>query len=139
MAKELSIEEAVERARRAQEDRITAIRAVAQARQKLADVREATAHELAELQAKIAGRVGEAEREDVRAYNAAVTAGWSPDELRKIGFSEPDKKARARRRAARKTTPTSENRPTPATTPGTPAHVPHPDDLPGVESQTVDA
>lgn len=102
MAKELSIEEAVERAKRAQEDRIVAIRQLAEARQGVADVREETARELADLQASVAQRVGDAEREDVKAYNAALSAGWSSDELRKIGFTEPDKKVRAKRRAARK-------------------------------------
>ena len=38
----------------------------------------------------------------IRAYNAAQSAGWSADELRKIGLPEPEKKARVRRRAARK-------------------------------------
>lgn len=94
----------MERAQRAQEDRLNAIRTVAQARQILADVREETNQELAELQARIKQRIGEAEREDVRAYNTAVSAGWSAEELRKIGFTEPDKKARTRRRAARKPT-----------------------------------
>lgn len=65
-------------------------------------MRERTDRELAELQARIAEQIAEAEREDVRAYNAAVSAGWTADELRKIGFSEPDKKVRARRRATRK-------------------------------------
>lgn len=107
MAKEPSIEEAVERARRAQEDRISAIRLVGEARQSLADVREETARELAELQAQIAKRVSDAEREDVKAFNAAITAGWSVEELRKIGYAEPDKKVRARRRSTRKTGPKS--------------------------------
>lgn len=107
MAKEPSIEEAVERARRAQEDRISAIRLVGEARQNLADVREETARELAELQAQIAKRIADAEREDVKAFNAAMTAGWSVEELRKIGYAEPDKKVRARRRSTRKTGPKS--------------------------------
>lgn len=68
----------------------------------MADVRDETARELAELQASVAQRVGDAEREDVKAYNAALSAGWSSDELRKIGFGGPDKKVRAKRRAARK-------------------------------------
>lgn len=76
---------------------------VAEARQAVTDVREETARELAELQARIADRVSAAERDDVRAWNAALSAGWSADELRKIGFSEPDKKARTRRRSTRKT------------------------------------
>ena len=49
-----------------------------------------------------AGGTGDAEREHVKAYNAAAAAGWTAEELRKIGFAEPDKKARVRRRATRK-------------------------------------
>lgn len=105
MAKEPSIEEAVARARRAQEDRISAIRFVGEARQSLADVREETTRELVELQAQIAKRIADAEREDVKAFNAAMTAGWSIEELRKIGYAEPDKKVRARRRSTRRTGP----------------------------------
>ena len=88
MSKEPSIEEAIERAKRAQEDRINAIRGVGEARQNLADVREVTE------------RVREAERADVKAYNAALSAGWSVEELRKIGYSEPEKKKRTRRRSS---------------------------------------
>lgn len=102
MAKEPTADEAIARARAMQDDRLNAIRAVATARQNVADVRAATAAELAELQAKIAQRVADAEREDVRAYNAALSAGWTGDELRKIGFAEPDKKARVAKRAARR-------------------------------------
>jgi hypothetical protein len=105
MATHLSPEEAIERARRIQDDRLNSVRVVAEARQALVDVRDETDRELAELQARIADRVGTAEREDIRAYNAAISAGWSADELRKIGFSEPDKKARVRRRTARTTPP----------------------------------
>lgn len=124
MAKELSIEEVVERARRAQEDRLNAIRTLAEARQGVTDVREETNRELAELQARIAQRVGDAEREDVKAYNAALSAGWSPEELRKIGFTEPDKKARARRRAARKPATPAASSNTPAETPAEPVEAP---------------
>jgi len=102
MAKEPTADEAIARARALQDDRLNAIRAVATARQTVADVREATAAELAELQARIAQRVADAEREDVRAYNAALSAGWTGDELRKIGFAEPDKKARVAKRTARR-------------------------------------
>lgn len=102
MATQLTAEEAIERARRLQEDRLTAVRVVAEARQSLSDVREQTARELADLQSRIADRIADAEREDVRAYSAALSVGWSADELRKIGFSEPDKRARTRRRASRK-------------------------------------
>ena len=95
-------EEAIDRAKRVLDDRIDTIRHAVEARQHVADVREETDRERAELEARIAQRVGDAERADVKAYNAAVSAGWSADELRKIGLPEPDKKARTRRRAARK-------------------------------------
>lgn len=83
-----TVEEAVERARRVQDARIEAIRGLAQARQHLADVRE-----------EAAKKVADAEHEDVRHYNAALAAGWTADELRKIGYAEPEKKTRARRRS----------------------------------------
>ena len=102
MATQLTPEEAIERARRLQDDRLNAVRSVAEARQALVDVREQTDRELSELHARIAERIANAERDDVRAYSAAVSAGWTAEELRKIGFSEPDKKARTRRRATRK-------------------------------------
>jgi len=102
MATALTPEEAIERARRLQDERLNAVRGVAEARQGLVDVRERSDRELAELQARIAEQIADAERQDVRAYNAAISAGWTADELRKIGFSEPDKKARTRRRATRK-------------------------------------
>ncbi|WP_245993611.1 hypothetical protein [Xylanimonas allomyrinae] len=108
MAKTPTPDEAIERARRAQEDRIDAIRVLAEARQSVTDVRDETARELAELQAKIAERVGAAERDDVKTYNAALAAGWSVDELRKIGFPEPEKKARVRRRQTRAAAPARE-------------------------------
>lgn len=104
MPTQLTPDEAIERARRLHDDRLTAVRSVPEARQSLNDVRDETAHELADLQARIAERIAAAEREDVRAYSAALSAGWSADELRKIGFSEPDKKARTRRRSTRKPT-----------------------------------
>lgn len=70
-------------------------------------MREETARELADLQAKITDRIAAAERDDVRAYNAAQSAGWTVDELRKIGLPEPEKKARVKRRAARRPAPSS--------------------------------
>ncbi len=95
-------EEAIDRAKRVLDARIETIRKAVEARQHVADVREETDRERAALEARIAQRVGDAERADVKAYNAAMSAGWSADELRKIGLPEPDKKARTRRRAARK-------------------------------------
>lgn len=102
MAKEPSVEEAIEIANRIQADRITAIRGVGEARQNLADVREAAARRLAEVERENADQIAAAEREDVKRYSAAQAAGWSTDELRKIGYPEPDKKARVRKRQVRK-------------------------------------
>lgn len=107
MARVPTPEEAVERARQAQEKRLKAIQSLAEARQHIVDVREETERERAELEARIAGRINDAERDDVRAYNAALAAGWSTTELRKIGFPEPEKKKRAAR-ARRRTTTTAE-------------------------------
>ncbi|MCY0905754.1 hypothetical protein [Arthrobacter sp. H14-L1] len=44
----------------------------------------------------------EAEDEDTRRYQAALSAGWTAEELRVSGLPEPEKKLRARKRAARK-------------------------------------
>lgn len=104
MAKEPSVEEAIEIANRLQADRITAIRGVGEARQNLADVREAAARRLAEVERENADQIAAAEREDVKQYSAAQAAGWSAEELRKIGYPEPDKKARVRKRQARRAT-----------------------------------
>ncbi|MFS0703267.1 hypothetical protein AB6N23_01970 [Cellulomonas sp. 179-A 9B4 NHS] len=111
MATNVTVDEAVARATRAQEARIESIRTLAVARQHVADVREQGARELAELQAQIARRVSDAERDDVRAYRAAEGAGWTADELRKIGFDAPDKVRRTQRRASRRgaATPASDN------------------------------
>ncbi len=107
MAKEPSVEEAIEIANRLQADRITAIRGVGEARQNLADVREAAARRLADVERENAEQIAAAEREDVKQYSAAQAAGWSADELRKIGYPEPDKKARVRKRQARRMTTTT--------------------------------
>ena len=102
MARELSVEEAVQRAQQLQEDRIGAIRGLAEARQNLADVREDAARRLADVQRETADQIAAAEREDVKQYGAAQAVGWSADELRKVGYPEPDKKTRVRKRQARK-------------------------------------
>lgn len=95
-------EEAVERARRTQDARIEAVRALAQSRQDLADERAQSDRERAALESQIKERLREFEALDVKAYSAATSAGWTPEELRKIGFTEPEKKRRVRRRAASK-------------------------------------
>lgn len=99
MATTPSPEEAVERARRAQEQRIETVRVLAQRRQELTNERESADRERAELEARLKERMSEHEAADVKAFNAATAAGWTTEELRKIGFPEPEKKRRARRRS----------------------------------------
>ncbi|MFE7606554.1 hypothetical protein ACFU1Q_15470 [Brachybacterium paraconglomeratum] len=81
-----------------------------QTRQELTSERESADRERAELEARLRERMREHEAADVKAFNAATAGGWTPDELRKIGFPEPEKKRRLRRRSAarskqQKTTP----------------------------------
>jgi len=99
MAKAVSPAEAVELARRANEARVEAIRLLAEKRQTVADARDEQQRRLDEVKRETDAQVADAERDDVRAYSAALASGWSADELRKIGFDEPDKKARVRRRS----------------------------------------
>lgn len=101
MPAELTVEQAVERATRVQQARIESIRALAAGRQSLADVKADAARKVAELERENAERISAAERDDVRLYNAATKAGWSTDELRKIGFDEPEKQRRVARRRQR--------------------------------------
>ncbi len=102
MAKELSPEEAVERAQRAMDNRLTSVRELAQSRQNVANVRAESAARLAEVEREEREKVDAAERDDARAYSAAIDAGWTPAELRKIGFAEAGKKRAPRQRNARK-------------------------------------
>ncbi|KKX99549.1 hypothetical protein ABTZ44_19960 [Microbacterium oxydans] len=104
MAKTLSVEEAEARANQLQQERLSAIRGLAEARQNVVDVRADADRRRAELERELAASVSDAERDDVLRYNAALSAGWTDAELRKIGFDEPDKKQRTRKRAARKQT-----------------------------------
>lgn len=81
----LSVEDAQRQARALLDGRITSVTALVHARQQLADLRE---------------QIEQAEREDVRLYSAAITDGWTADELRRLGLAEPEKKARVRKRAS---------------------------------------
>ncbi|MFK0042429.1 hypothetical protein ACIQTW_21545 [Paenarthrobacter sp. NPDC090517] len=72
-------------------NRMDSVRELVKSRQKVADARDA---------------LGAAEDEDARRYQAALTAGWTVDELRSAGLSEPEKKLRVRKRATRRSTPT---------------------------------
>lgn len=92
-------EEAVERARRAQEQKIETVRVLAQTRQKLTTERDSADRERAELEARLKEQMRKHEAADIKAFTAATAAGWAPEELRKIGFAEPEKKRRVRRRS----------------------------------------
>ena len=88
--------QAVESAARALlDDRIEAVRALAIARQAVAEKR---------------GELDAVERADAAAYAAAQRAGWSTEELRKVGLDEPARKAPGRpRRAPRSPRPSPES------------------------------
>lgn len=105
MAKELSPEEAVERAQRAMNDRLNSIRTLAESRQNLTDVREASAARIAQVEREEREKVAAAERDDARAYSATLDAGWTASELRKIGFADTTQKRKPRARSARKSEP----------------------------------
>lgn len=74
-------------------NRMDSVRELVKSRQNVADARDA---------------LGAAEDEDARRYQAALSAGWTADELRSAGLSEPEKKLRVRKRATRRNTPTPE-------------------------------
>ncbi|WP_104111868.1 hypothetical protein [Arthrobacter sp. N199823] len=76
--------------------RMDSVRALVKTRQVVADAREA---------------LDLAENEDARQYQAAISAGWTADELRASGLPEPEKKLRVRKRATRKTAATPQPEP----------------------------
>ncbi len=85
--------QAVEEAARAVLDgRVDAVRDLAKARQTKIE-------KLAEAEA--------AEREDAAAWNAAIRDGWSEQDLRKVGFDPPTRKAPGRPRTRTRRTNTS--------------------------------
>lgn len=63
------------------------------------EVRADAERRRAELEAELASLIRDAEADDVRSFNAAITAGWTPAELRRIGLEEPQKAQRVRKRA----------------------------------------
>ncbi len=74
------------------DDKIGAVRDLAATRQTVADRR---------------AQLDEAERADTTAYAAAQRAGWTPEELKKVGLDAPTRKAPGRPRRTRPTTPPS--------------------------------
>ena len=101
MASTLDAQATESRARELLDSRINSVRTLVAARQELASLHE---------------QIGSAELADAKAYRAALSDGWSAEELRKLGLDEPDKKQRVRRRpAARKSSPSeAANRSQPA-------------------------
>lgn len=110
MKAKLSIPEALERAKRVQEDRLTSIQTAVEARQRFADAIADASHRRAALEREIAENLRTFEAADLVAYNAAKSVGWSVNELREIGLVEPAKKPRSRKRAAKKNVIESEPR-----------------------------
>lgn len=98
MAKNLTPQQALEAARRANDARLQAVRILAEARQNVMDVRESSARDVEAAKAKAATEIRAAELADVKAWDAALRAGWQMPELRRIGFTEAEKRARVRRR-----------------------------------------
>jgi len=87
MATEVTTQDVESAARDLLEHRIAAVRALAKARQLRLDKR-------AELDA--------AEREDAAAFAAAERAGWTPDELKRVGLDAPDRRLPGRPRRTRR-------------------------------------
>ncbi|WP_336853898.1 hypothetical protein [Sinomonas albida] len=90
MASSLDVQKIEDALRQRLDARMDSVRALVRSRQELDDAK-------AILKA--------AEDEDVRRWNAALTAGWTPEELRAAGLAEPEKKVRVRKRAARRQEP----------------------------------
>jgi len=103
MAKKLTTEEAVERAKRAQENRLNAIRDLAEAHHNVTTTREQTTQQLAQIERETTRKIADAERNHTQHYNAALTSGWTTTELRKIGFNNPEK-THTQKPAEKKTT-----------------------------------
>lgn len=99
-------EEAEQKARELLDKRMTSIRLLAGTRQKVSDARKA---------------LKRAENEDVKAYRAALSDGWMAEELRKLGFDEPEKVQRTKRRTSTRRPSQSEPAEEPAEEPVKPA------------------
>lgn len=99
-------EDVAERVRRSQEQRIETEWELAESRQALTDQREAADRERAKLEARSKNKLREREAAEVEAYSKTTFAEWIFEELRKIGFPEPEKKrpARCRTNPSRRST-----------------------------------
>ena len=98
-------EEALERAKQAQEERLNAVSDLVTKRQQNADAQEHAERRRRDLEAELATLLREAEDADVVAYSRAINVGWTEQELKKIGLPAPAKKTRTKRRAQQRTKP----------------------------------
>lgn len=111
MAMNPSVEQALERARRAQEDRLATVQRLAEARQQLDMARLEGEQRIAAVRKEVDATIRDVTTADAKAYQAALASGWAPAELKKIGFADPHaapRKRRARRTAGDAAAATSE-------------------------------
>lgn len=97
----LTPDQAVEAAQQAEQTRLEAIRRLAEARQEIQETIENAKQQRADLESRLQIRTREAEQAARLAWKAALKAGWTPAELRKIGFPVPARKATSRRHTGR--------------------------------------
>ena len=87
MATEFAVKNIEDRTRKLLDGRVQSIRHLVTARLKITEIQT---------------QLENAEREDARLYAAAQRTGWSPDELRELGITEPVQSTRPGTRAAAK-------------------------------------
>ena len=92
MAKPPTPAEALEAARRLQEDQLAAVKVLAEAQQRQEDVRAETEARIAEVQRAADEQRAAASRGLTQAFSAALKAGWTEADLRKIGYPNPAEK-----------------------------------------------
>ena len=83
MAKKLSLEEIEHHARNLLDSEMASVRQLVENKDRVEQLRE---------------QLADADREEQRAYHAALAAGWSTTELAGLGLKEPERQAGARRR-----------------------------------------
>lgn len=105
-------DQAVEAARQAEEQRLEAIRRLADARQNVEQQAADAKQQRADLEKQLASERNAAEHDARLAWKMALSAGWTPADLRKIGFPAPTKKRRSTPRQANNDAKTDEQSPT---------------------------
>ncbi|MFY0407922.1 hypothetical protein [Solicola sp. PLA-1-18] len=86
------------------------LQTIENAAKELLDTRVDAVRTLARARADVAAQAEQlrtAEAADKAAYDAAIKAGWTPDELRKVGLAAPGKTRRGPRGPNRRTRTTS--------------------------------